>query len=349
MEYAPINLPRPAQRPLACRSSSRSAPTTTGPSSTRYKPHRTPSDEAAELQRIAARSDEPQLAYGTDEDNFLGIDPESLQFDLGNDPIAFAAKRIDIARDLFARQETRELKPSEDYSRAAPLGELRAARRRPRRRRRWRARSAACARCATSPAAAAIRCMPVPAAKQREALDLLAARRAGGRRLRAVAGAAARAWRPTSRSAPTRFGGDGPVGTDFSLAAAACSSMQRALLGQLMSDGVAARMLDSEAKADEAGRTHSACPSCIGRLTREVWSELGASGDIPAPRRELQREHVNRSAATAAAARRRRAAPTRAACCARRRSAAAAASRQRPAGRGCRPRRGPTWRTAPTR
>ena len=30
------------------------------------------------------------------------------------------------------------------------------------------------------------------------------------------------------------------------------------------------------------------------RLTREIWSELNASADIAAPRRELQREHVNR-------------------------------------------------------
>ena len=42
-------------------------------------------EERAALKKIAARSAEPQLAYGTDEDNFLGIDPESLQFDLGDD------------------------------------------------------------------------------------------------------------------------------------------------------------------------------------------------------------------------------------------------------------------------
>jgi hypothetical protein len=33
------------------------------------------------------------------------------------------------------------------------------------------------------------------------------------------------------------------------------------------------------------------------RLTREIWSELAGRGDIPAQRRELQREHVNRVAA----------------------------------------------------
>ena len=67
--------------------------------------------ERTELQRIAARSSEPLLAFGTDEDNAFGIDPETIQLDLGADPIAFAAKRLDIARDLFRRQETRELSP----------------------------------------------------------------------------------------------------------------------------------------------------------------------------------------------------------------------------------------------
>ncbi len=68
------------------------------------------------LEKIAARSAEPLLAYGTDEDNFLGIDPESLQFDLGNDVVAFAKKRIAIAQDLLKRQETRQLRPGQDYN-----------------------------------------------------------------------------------------------------------------------------------------------------------------------------------------------------------------------------------------
>ncbi|MFM8768514.1 MAG: zinc-dependent metalloprotease, partial [Rubrivivax sp.] len=80
-----------------------------------YKPM-DPKDERAELQRIAARSSERDLAYGTDEDNWLGIDPESLHFDLGDDPVAFAKKRFEIGRDLLSRQEARALKPEEDYS-----------------------------------------------------------------------------------------------------------------------------------------------------------------------------------------------------------------------------------------
>jgi hypothetical protein len=41
--------------------------------------------------------------------------------------VAFAKKRFDIARDLFRRQETRELKPNEDYSVLRPLDRLCAA------------------------------------------------------------------------------------------------------------------------------------------------------------------------------------------------------------------------------
>jgi Met-zincin/Domain of unknown function (DUF5117) len=73
-------------------------------------------DEKAALAQVAARSAEPMLAYGTDEDFFLGIDPESLQFDLGSDVVAFAKKRIAIAQDLLRRQETRQLSADQDYN-----------------------------------------------------------------------------------------------------------------------------------------------------------------------------------------------------------------------------------------
>jgi len=78
--------------------------------------------------------------------------------------------------------------------------------------------------------------------------------------------------------------------------------MQRALLAQLMSDGVAARLLDSEGKV-EAGAGGKPGDSfrlseLYAKLTREVWSELGTANDISAPRRELQREYLNRMAAS---------------------------------------------------
>ena len=44
----------------------------------------------AHLARIAARSAEPALAYGTDEEVGAGYDPQVNQRDLGDDPLAYA-------------------------------------------------------------------------------------------------------------------------------------------------------------------------------------------------------------------------------------------------------------------
>jgi hypothetical protein len=114
MEYAPVNLAEPG------------APATTPFNTTlgpydywaieyAYKPI-APAQETAELARIAARSAEAGLAYGTDEDLLLGVDPETLSFDLGSDVMAFARKRLSIAHDVLSRQENRTLAPDQDYA-----------------------------------------------------------------------------------------------------------------------------------------------------------------------------------------------------------------------------------------
>jgi hypothetical protein len=297
MEYAPINLPRPG------RSGGTPFQTALGPYDHwaieyAYKPMppgTTPEQEAAELQRIAARSSEPALAYGTDDDNFLGIDPESLHFDLGDDPVAFAAKRIDIARDVVARQETRPLKPEANYAvlrrsvgyavrdagRAAgilarQIGGIRTLR--------------------DHPGSGRDPLLPVPAAVQRRALDVLASGVLAADSFRLSPATQRRLAPDFNERIEALSGGDGPVSTDFSITEQVLG-MQRALLAQLMSDGVAVRLLDSEGKFEPTAGGRSdvfRLSELYMRLTREVWSELGASGDIAAPRRELQREHVNR-------------------------------------------------------
>ncbi len=292
MEYAPINLPRPGERTMAAWQLAL-GPYDYWAIEYGYKPI-APEHEKGELQRIAARSSEPQLAYGTDEDNFLGVDPESLHFDLGNDPVAFAKKRFDIARDLIRRQEARQLKPEEDYSvlRRSVGFALRDAAR----------ASGILARqiggvrtLRDFPGSGRDPLMPVSAASQREALDLLAS---------GVLAPDSFVLSPTlqRRMAPSFqerrdaiYAGDGPVATDYSLASQVLD-MQRALLGALMNDTVAQRLIDSEGKGDS-----SAPPLRLSelyqRLSGEVWSELkSANGDIRASRRELQREHLNRLA-----------------------------------------------------
>jgi len=63
-----------------------------------------------------------------------------------------------------------------------------------------------------------------------------------------------------------------------------------------MSDAVATRLLDSEAKATDA-KGFLPLAELYARLERDIWSELATGADIAPARRELQREHVNRLAA----------------------------------------------------
>jgi hypothetical protein len=300
MEYAPINLPRPGER------GGTPFQTTLGPYDFwaieyAYKPTTpgaTKEQESAELQRIAARSAEPALAYGTDEDNFLGIDPESLHFDLGDDPVGFAAKRIEIARELIARQETRELKPDANYAvlrravsyavrdagRAAgilarQIGGIRTLR--------------------DHPGSGRDPLVPVPAAVQRRALDVLASGVLSAGSFKISPALQRRLAPDFNERIEALYSGAASVATDYSLVSAVLD-MQRALLAQLMSEGVASRLLDSEGKVDVRAVDGSVdtlrLSELYSRLTREVWSELGQSGDISAPRRELQREYMNRLA-----------------------------------------------------
>ena len=257
-----------------------------------YKPMpagTTPEAERVELQRIAARSSDPQLAFGTDEDNFVGLDPETIQLDLGNDPIAFATKRLAIARDLFRRQEKRELPPDRDYAvlrrsigyaindatRAVgvlvrQIGGVRTLR--------------------DFPGSGREPLMPVTAAVQREALDLIS---------RAVLSPEGLTLTPAlqRRLAPDFLDrAEGGVATEFSVQQRLLD-LQRAVLNYLMSDVIATRILDSVGKFDRAadafqlGELHQ-------RLATDVWSDLvggSVSGNsISSARRDLQRDHVNR-------------------------------------------------------
>lgn len=287
MEYAPINLPAPGQRgglPFQ---------TVLGPYDIwaieyGYKPVEA-AQEDTELMRIASRSAEPQLAYGTDEDNSLGIDPDSLQMDLGADPVLFARKRLAIARDLIHRQEGRPLKPTEDYtvlrrsisyalrdagravgSLLRQIGGLRTLR--------------------DFPGSGRDPLQPVSPAVQREALQLVAAQVLAANGL-SISPALAR---KLATDFLGRWDGGEPVPTDFSVEGMVLD-LQRAVLAQLMSDNVVARVLDNEAKVDRPG---DALPlsELIDTISKAVWADALGSGDIPAARRELQRDHAARLA-----------------------------------------------------
>ena len=74
--------------------------------------------EGADLLTIAGRSNEPLLAYGTDEELFGdldGMDPMVNQRDVGGDPLDFAQRRIQLSRELFDRLQTRTLASGESF------------------------------------------------------------------------------------------------------------------------------------------------------------------------------------------------------------------------------------------
>jgi len=289
MEYAPINLSSPGARTVA------PFQTTLGPYDYwaieyAYKPI-APADEKAELAKIAARSGEPELAFGTDEDNFLGIDPEALHFDLGNDQAGFVRKRFAIARDLFKRQESRTLPTDQDYGvlrrslnyaindvarsvgvLARQIGGVRTLR--------------------DHPGSGRDPLQPVPAAAQREALDVLSRGLLAADSF-AVSPALQRRLAPDfqERSDALQIG-SAAVTTEFSPSQRVLA-VQRALLNHLMGDAVAARILANQDVGAKRGEAFQ-LTELYGRLDRDIWSELRDGGDIVASRRELQREHLSR-------------------------------------------------------
>jgi hypothetical protein len=291
MDYQSINLPRPGEKggtPFQA---------TLGPYdywAIEYGYKTVPrAEERDELSRVAARSGSDRaLVYGTDEDNFLGIDPESLHFDLGNDPLAYARKRFDIARDLVKRQEARGLEGEDGYTVL-------------RRSVRYAVRDAGVAAGILARQIGGVRTLrdfpgsgrdplqPVDPALQREALNLLASGVFAADAF-IVSPMLQRRLAPDFLERSDALYEGSFVSTDYSVAQSVVD-MQRSILNQLMSDAVASRILDSQGKATKPVDALQ-LSELYERLTREIWSELGR-GDIVATRRELQREHVNRLAA----------------------------------------------------
>ncbi|MET0383127.1 MAG: zinc-dependent metalloprotease [Burkholderiaceae bacterium] len=296
MDYLPVNLPREGQAAGAPFQA------TLGPYDYwaieyAYKPlpvGETPAQRKAELQRIAARDGEPGLEYGTDEDNFLGVDPAALQFDLGSDPIAFAQKRFAIARELFRRQEARPLEPDEDYSvlRRSVTYALRDA-----------TRAAGVllrqlggvATLRDFPGSGRDPMEPVPAAQQRAALDTLIEGVLAPGSFR-VSPALQRRLAPDFLERGDYSAGGVPVSTDYPVESVMLD-LQRQVLTALMSDGLAQRLEDSAPKLDHAGAALMPAEVYV-RLTRALWLDAANFGDrdaggVSARRRELQRDYVN--------------------------------------------------------
>ncbi|MFY9511680.1 MAG: zinc-dependent metalloprotease, partial [Rubrivivax sp.] len=252
-----------------------------------------PETEAAELAKLAALSDrDPALAYATDEDNFGGVDPLVNQRDLGDEPLAFAQRQVKLSRELWTRTQARQLSATDDmtvYRRnlqrglnglagALPmLGKYLGGN--------YTSRALAGAQTPVF--------TPVPAAQQRAALDLLLTEVFASSSFRFDPQFMSRlAVDQMDRTGPNRF----VANTDFSLPNAVLN-IQRGALDGLMSDALAARLADAEAKVADT-KTLLNYADVQARLNGAVWSELkgGKTREIDSLRRNLQREHLRRLA-----------------------------------------------------
>jgi hypothetical protein len=82
-----------------------------------YKP--ISGNEKAELQKIASRSTEPGLAYTTDEDTrSIDPDPYSARFDLGQNPLEFATRQMEMTKKALPEILNRVVKDGEGYQKA---------------------------------------------------------------------------------------------------------------------------------------------------------------------------------------------------------------------------------------
>ncbi len=254
-----------------------------------YKPI-APADEAAELARIAARSTDPLLAYADDADaggvpGNDGLDPLVNRFDLGDDPLAYYVKRLQLSRELWQRVQERGSLPGDEavrqrrvllsgfrqLSRASELvgkyvGGMYTVRDLP----------------GTTRRAAYV---PVAPAKQRDALKFLAD---------GVFNADSFRFKPEfiASLAPdyNEWDRGGPVSIP-----AAVLSVQTVAMDRLLNPGTASRLIDLPSYvADASKRNIISLAEVYSTLQGAVWSELKTGREIDRLRRNLQREHLRR-------------------------------------------------------
>jgi hypothetical protein len=244
-----------------------------------------PEQEKAELAKIAARSSEPLLAYGTDEDAGGAIsDPDVNVFDLGSDPLAYFQRRLAMSRELWDRLQERKLKDGESYEtlrRSFDYGFSQFARTLPVVTKyvggvTWLRDHAGTGRATFT---------PVPVARQRAALGMLTENLFKADSFR---------FTPAllSHLGSDRF--DRRARADVSVNSRVLA-LQAAALDQLLSDAVAVRVLEAQEKTADSKRLLS-LGELYGTVQNAVWSELKTGKEITGMRRNLQREHLKRVA-----------------------------------------------------
>ncbi len=253
-----------------------------------YKPVESP-DEEAELARIAARSTEPLLAYADDAEaggvGNDGIDPLVNRFDLGDDPLAYYVKRLQLSRELWQRVQERVPQPGDEATRQRRVllsgfrqlgratelvgkyvGGMHTVRDLP----------------GTTRRAAYV---PVEPAKQREALQFLAT---------GVFNADSFRFKPEFLASLSPDYNEWERGGPVSIPSTVLQ-LQTVAMDRLLSPGTASRLLDLPSYVSGADKRNIiSLAEVYSTLQGAVWSELKTGKEIDRLRRNLQREHLRR-------------------------------------------------------
>ena len=246
--------------------------------------------EAAELAKIAARSTEPTLAYGDDIDQgvggpYDGFDPRINQRDLGDDPLAYARKRLKLSQELWERVQARPASVGDDPNRnrrsvldsfrqlgmtannvSKYVGGMLAERTVP--------------GVSTGPAF-----RPVDNAQQRDALRFIAS---------GLLSSDSFKFKPEFLTTQTVDYNEWDRGLPMSIPDSV-AALQGRVLDRLMSAATARRLIEQSSYLPEAQRKGAVTLSEVyGTLQGAIFSELKTGGEIDRMRRSLQREYVKR-------------------------------------------------------
>jgi hypothetical protein len=290
MDYTAVNLPLDGE-PRTTLTQDRIGPYDYWAIEYAYKPI-APENEKAELARIAARSTDPLLAYADDTEaggipGNDGIDPRVNRFDLGQDPLAYYQRRLQLSRELWQRVQARGAKPGDD----------------PVRQRRSLLAGFAQLRNAADLVGKYVGGMytvrdlpgttgrpsftPLEPAKQRQALQFLA---------RGLFNADSFRFRPEFLADLSPDFNEWDRGGLVDVPAAVLR-VQSTALDRLMSPGTASRLLNLPYYVDPASQrnaTFISLPDVYSTLQTSIWSELKTGNDIDRLRRNLQRDYLRR-------------------------------------------------------
>ena len=262
-----------------------------------YKPI-DPANERTELEAIASRgAKDPLLAYGTDEDSFIGGSPQGMDptvnvWDLTDNPLGYYRKRLELSRELWDRIQAKQLADGESYdtlrrSFLAGFDQM--------------SRGllpvtkyvGGIVQLRDRAGSGRLPFTPVPAAQQREALKIL------NDGLFSVDSFTFKpeflASLPHNRQDYFDALQRGEVNRQPMVSVpGTILKLQRDVLDQVMSDVVATRLMESQAitKKGESLKLSE----LYDNLQGSIWSELKSGREVSPMRRNLQREHLRRVA-----------------------------------------------------